>query len=98
MDREQKLQREGNSWLASKLIGLITLYQKQISPQRKPCCRFTPTCSCYAKTALAHHGVVKGLALSLWRLLRCQPLCKGGYDPVPQKRQGTVSGTLRETQ
>lgn len=48
-------------------------------------CRFTPTCSQYALEALETHGALKGLALSVWRILRCNPFGKFGYDPVPPK-------------
>ncbi len=46
-------------------------------------CRFTPTCSNYMIEALQRHGTVRGLCLGLWRILRCNPFCSGGYDPVP---------------
>ncbi len=68
------------------LIWLIRFYQKNISPRKISCCRFTPTCSSYAIEAIQKRGVVVGMALSVWRILRCNPLCKGGYDPVPEKR------------
>ncbi len=64
-------------------IYIVRLYRKFISPLFPPCCRFTPTCSEYAIEAFEKHGVVKGLFLSIWRILRCNPFCKGGYDPVP---------------
>lgn len=63
----------------------IRIYQKFISPLFPGCCRFTPTCSAYAVQAIEIHGVIRGLWLTLKRLLRCQPFCKGGYDPVPPK-------------
>lgn len=71
------------------LLGMIGFYQRRISPALGPRCRFHPTCSSYAKEAIEVHGGFKGFFLTLWRLLRCQPLCKGGYDPVPlpDKRQ-----------
>ena len=61
----------------------IVFYQKCISPLTPPSCRFTPTCSEYAKQALKKHGPVKGLALAIWRILRCNPWGGSGYDPVP---------------
>jgi len=64
------------------LIFCIGLYRKYLSPLKKPCCRFYPTCSQYAAEAVARHGALKGAAMALWRLLRCNPFCKGGYDPV----------------
>ncbi|MCQ2478372.1 MAG: membrane protein insertion efficiency factor YidD [Clostridia bacterium] len=69
------------------LIFLIKIYQKTISPAKPPSCRFTPTCSNYAIEAITVHGVFKGTALALWRILRCNPFCKGGYDPVPEKKK-----------
>ena len=68
------------------LIKLIELYRKNISPRKIPCCRFTPTCSAYAIEAIQKRGASVGTLLSIWRILRCNPLCKGGYDPVPEKR------------
>jgi putative membrane protein insertion efficiency factor len=69
------------------LIAIVKLYQMGISPWLPPCCRFQPTCSAYAKEALHEHGFIKGLYLSSWRILRCHPFCKGGYDPVPPKKE-----------
>ena len=68
------------------LIKLIELYRKNISPRKIPCCRFTPTCSAYAIEAIQKRGAFVGTLLSIWRILRCNPLCKGGYDPVPEKK------------
>lgn len=65
------------------LLWLIRGYQKCISPLFPPCCRFYPTCSNYAIEAIEKHGWLKGGALAAWRILRCNPFCKGGYDPVP---------------
>ncbi|HBV21441.1 MAG TPA: membrane protein insertion efficiency factor YidD [Nitrosomonas sp.] len=65
------------------MIGLIKFYQYCISPLMAPSCRFTPTCSQYACEALAKHGFLRGIRLSVWRILRCNPWCKGGYEPVP---------------
>ena len=70
--------------LASTIIRwAIWFYKALVSPYLPPACRFTPTCSVYAMEALKRHGLVKGLLLSLWRLIRCNPFCDGGYDPVP---------------
>lgn len=63
-------------------IALIRLYQLFISPLFPQACRFTPTCSQYARVAIERHGVARGLFLALRRLLRCHPFCAGGYDPV----------------
>ena len=67
------------------LIGCIGFYQRHISPALPRCCKYYPTCSCYAIEAIRRHGAFKGLALSLWRILRCNPFSQGGYDPVPSR-------------
>lgn len=66
------------------LIALVKFYQKAISPYKGgACCRFTPTCSEYAIQALEKYGAIKGLWLSIKRILKCHPFHKGGYDPLP---------------
>ena len=67
------------------LIWLITLYRKYISPLTPPCCRFTPAWSAYALEALQKRGLIAGTILAIWRILRCNPFARGGYDPVPEK-------------
>ncbi|MBQ2614714.1 MAG: membrane protein insertion efficiency factor YidD [Clostridia bacterium] len=62
------------------LIRLIRLYQTRISPLKKPCCRFYPTCSEYAILAIQKYGAVKGCLKAIWRILRCNPFGKGGID------------------
>ncbi len=66
-------------------LGLIWLYRKIVSPWMLPCCRFTPTCSEYAQTAIRRHGLLAGGLLATWRILRCNPFCRAGNDPVPEK-------------
>ena len=68
---------------ASPFILLVRFYQLCISPLKPPCCRFTPTCSQYAIEAFRKHGAIKGLYLTIWRILRCNPWGGSGYDPVP---------------
>jgi uncharacterized protein len=63
---------------------VIRLYQLCLSPWLGTCCRFEPSCSHYAQEAVARHGAAKGGLLALRRLLRCHPLARHGYDPVPQ--------------
>jgi len=63
-------------------VYLIKLYQKLISPLFPPSCRFYPTCSEYAVQSLTKYGVFKGGLKSIWRILRCNPWNKGGFDPV----------------
>ena len=70
----------GLGWL---LIQPIRFYQRYISPLTPATCRFTPTCSEYAIQAIRKHGPFKGLALAVWRILRCNPWGGSGYDPVP---------------
>lgn len=67
-------------------LGIIRFYQKKISPLTPPKCKYYPTCSQYGYEAIERFGVIKGSALALWRILRCNPFSKGGYDPVPQKK------------
>jgi putative membrane protein insertion efficiency factor len=63
----------------------VALYRRVISPmKRAPTCRFLPTYSEYATEAVRERGIVVGSALATWRVLRCNPLCHGGYDPVPK--------------
>ena len=65
-------------------LWLIRFYQKYISPCKRPCCRFVPTCSQYAYEAITKYGAIKGGLLALWRLLRCNPFNTGDiFDPVP---------------
>ena len=65
------------------VVGTIRLYKMFISPLMPSACRFSPTCSMYAIEAVEKHGLVNGLFLAIKRILRCNPFCKGGYDPVP---------------
>ena len=70
------------------IISLIRFYQKYLSGLKQGSSgRFIPTCSTYAIEAIEIHGLLKGVALALWRILRCNPFCKGGYDPVPKKHE-----------
>ncbi len=69
------------------LLWLIRFYRKNISPNTPPSCKFTPTCSQYGLEAIERFGAFKGGFMTLWRILRCNPFSKGGYDPVPQKKR-----------
>ena len=83
--------RRGRSTLARILLRVIRAYQRWISPVRPPACRFTPSCSAYAVTAVERFGAVRGGWLATRRLLRCGPWHPGGHDPVPPTvgRSGT---------
>ncbi len=65
------------------LIFLVKCYRRYISPLKRPCCRFYPTCSQYALEALTKYGALKGSWLALRRILKCHPWHEGGIDPVP---------------
>jgi len=67
-------------------LAPIVLYQRLISPALPRRCKYEPTCSRYAVEAIGRHGVVRGLVLAAWRLLRCNPWSYGGYDPVEAQR------------
>lgn len=65
------------------LLFLLRGYKTWVSPMLPPSCRFHPTCSEYAYDAVEKYGILKGGRLATWRVLRCNPLGKGGWDPVP---------------
>ena len=69
------------------LIKMIQSYKMALSPLKTaPTCKYYPTCSTYAIEAIEVHGALKGSLLAIWRILRCNPFSKGGYDPVPRKK------------
>ena len=67
---------------AASLIALARVYRATLSPLIGRQCRFVPTCSAYFIEAVQKRGPLRGLAMGIWRVLRCNPFCKGGYDPV----------------
>jgi uncharacterized protein len=81
MDRTYKKRRFGI--ISTFLIILIRIYQF-LTPWLR-CCRFVPSCSEYTAEAINKHGAFWGTMLGIYRILRCQPLCRGGLDPVPEK-------------
>jgi putative membrane protein insertion efficiency factor len=72
------------------LTGAVRLYQFTLRPVLGANCRFTPSCSDYALQALRTHGALRGTALAAGRVLRCNPWCEGGHDPVPLGRTCTI--------
>lgn len=79
--------------LAIMLVEVI--YRRGIGRLLPKVCRFEPSCSTYMIEALRVHGLIKGLMLGSWRLLRCNPLCRGGYDPVPERGVRFINIFLR---
>ena len=83
---------------------MIRFYQRFLSPLKgRPTCRFRPSCSSYAVGAISEWGALAGSALAVWRILRCNPFCRGGFDPVPkrivkpEKRRREEFDPFRET-
>ena len=75
--------RSVRTWPKRAMLWAIRFYRGAISPMHQPCCRFIPTCSQYALEAVEKYGALKGGYLAVRRILRCNPLHRGGYDPVP---------------
>jgi putative membrane protein insertion efficiency factor len=72
--------------LARGLLALLSIYKKLVSPLLGPRCRYYPSCSDYAGQAIQRYGILRGLVLSGWRLMRCNPLSRGGVDLVEDQR------------
>ncbi|WP_319593479.1 membrane protein insertion efficiency factor YidD [Georgenia thermotolerans] len=81
-ERPERRPRNPLTWL---LLGVVRVYQLVISPWLAPTCKYYPSCSAYAVTALRRHGAGKGALLAAWRLLRCNPWSLGGVDHVPPR-------------
>lgn len=85
-DHSRPPDRPWRAWLHSPLkrpvLATIRFYRKRVSPELPPACRFHPTCSEYAYEAIGKYGMIKGGRLAIWRILRCNPFGKGGWDPV----------------
>jgi putative membrane protein insertion efficiency factor len=85
--REGSLAARGPARVARALaIAPIMFYRRVVSPAIPRRCRYEPTCSRYAVEAIREYGILRGLVLAVWRLLRCNPLSYGGYDPVQAQR------------
>jgi uncharacterized protein len=80
-----ELNQETKAWylIRVSLLAVLRFYKRFISPWIPPACRFEPTCSVYMYQAIQKKGILKGSILGIKRLLRCNPFCAGGYDPVP---------------
>ena len=79
------------------LVGVIRVYQMTISPLLGPVCRYYPSCSHYGLQAVRVHGAAKGSALTVWRLLRCNPWATGGIDNVPVRGQWRTSDVIERS-
>lgn len=79
-----------------KNIGkvLIILYRKTISSWTPNVCRYTPSCSAYTYQAIDKHGILKGSVMGVWRILRCNPFSRGGFDPVRENYKGKAKWLL----
>jgi len=82
--------------LRSVAIAPIVIYQQVISPAIPRRCKYEPTCSRYAVGAIREYGILKGLVLAGWRLLRCNPWSHGGYDPVEAQRVFRIEPDTRD--
>jgi len=83
---DSELSRLSKISIALPLL-LIKIYQLTLSPYLGQCCRFTPSCSRYSAEAFKVHGFWRGMFLTVFRILRCNPWCRGGFDPVPQRKK-----------
>jgi hypothetical protein len=84
-------------WLGARiaravLVAQVRLYQRTLSRVIPPVCRFNPSCSSYMIEAITVHGALRGVAIGMLRILRCNPLCRGGDDPVPPRRPRAARG------
>lgn len=83
--------------LVAIVLSPVMFYRRVLSPmKRRPSCRYLPTCSEYAIEAVKTRGIVVGIALAVWRVLRCNPLFHSGYDPVPSRRCSHPPGRAQE--
>ena len=80
-----------NRALRGAVVALLRAYKGAVSPLLPPACRYVPSCSEYAMEAVDRHGVVRGSWMAIWRVLRCHPFVKGGFDPVRIEDASTVS-------
>lgn len=81
--------------IRSAVLGLLRAYKWALSPVLPPACRYVPTCSEYAMEAVDRYGVLRGGCMAAWRVLRCHPFVKGGFDPVPLLSRDSERGAPR---
>ena len=79
-----------NRALRGAVVALLRAYKWALSPLLPPACRYVPSCSEYAMEAVDRYGIVRGGCMAAWRLLRCHPFVKGGFDPVPAADEATA--------
>ncbi|MCE0743226.1 membrane protein insertion efficiency factor YidD [Acetobacter sicerae] len=89
------MKRGGSQFLSAAIIGCMRFWQIAMRPVMGPNCRFHPSCSCYGVEVVQIHGPFKGLWLTLWRIVRCNPWSAGGYDPVPPADKSRNSVKIR---
>jgi putative membrane protein insertion efficiency factor len=82
LKKNYSILKEINRYVSKLLIYLVRFYQRFISPLKGPTCRFYPTCSQYSIEAIRKYGALKGIYLTIRRLLKCHPFHSGGYDPL----------------
>ncbi len=82
---------KGGIFVRKLVIALIKCYQFAMSPFLGNNCRFYPGCSEYARIAIERFGLIRGIGMALYRLLRCHPWCQGGYDPVPKNSESKTA-------
>lgn len=97
IERTANTQRPRHSFAAGVMIFFVRIYQKTVSPWLPRCCRFEPSCSHYAVEAFQKRGFWMGLLLTTWRLMRCQPFGKSGFDPVPERGFGSPAKAKIQT-
>jgi putative membrane protein insertion efficiency factor len=90
-----RLLRPLHAALVAVLLAPLRAYRAFVSPALAPRCRYYPTCSSYAEQAVRERGVLRGVALAAWRLARCNPFSRGGYDPVPPRAAAHAHEDLR---
>jgi putative membrane protein insertion efficiency factor len=92
----ERAARKINDLAVGAAVFVIKAYQTLVSPVLPRSCRFYPTCSAYILEALRVHGFARGLALGSWRLARCHPFHRGGYDPVPPPETDLTDNRARD--